>query len=131
MCGFPPGHEIVVSRESSEGYLHDKLPVVLRDAFEAAGRCINDLVEKPRGEVKRHPAQETMGFVTKLFPEEGYGFLRSHDGREIYFHSNSLVHEDFQWLKIGTGVRFVEAEGEEGPQVSTLQIVDKAGSTGN
>jgi len=38
------------------------------------------------------------------------------------------LNDDFDRLEIGTGVRFVEEPGEEGPQASTVQIVDKPGS---
>jgi cold shock CspA family protein len=63
--------------------------------------------------------------VSKLFPEEGYGFLSTPDGREIYFHRDSVLHEGFDYLKMGTEVTFVEAEGKEGPQASTVKPVGK------
>ena len=44
-----PGGEIVVNRD------HDEDPyVALRDAFEAAGRQVEDYVRRRRGEVKSH-----------------------------------------------------------------------------
>jgi cold shock CspA family protein len=125
----PPGNEIVVKRESSGGDLHDGLTKVIREAFDAAHRNLQDFLEKRRGEVKAHPQQEAMAFVSKVFREEGYGFILSVDGREFYFHKNSVLNDGFDRLRIGTGVRFVETAGEEGPQASTVQIVDKPGST--
>ncbi len=65
--------------------------------------------------------------VVRLFREEGYGFLRALDGREIYFHRNAVLNDDFDRLVVGAGVRFDEGLGEEGPQASTVQIVDKPG----
>jgi cold shock CspA family protein/ribosome-associated translation inhibitor RaiA len=124
----PPGHEVVVRRESSAGMLHDELSSVIREAFEAARRQLRKTVEKQRGEVKTHPAEEAVAFVVRLFREEGYGFLKAVDGRELYFHKNAVLHEDFDRLEIGTGVRFEEAMGEKGPQASTVQVVDKPGS---
>jgi ribosome-associated translation inhibitor RaiA len=35
---IPPGHELVVRRESTEGDMHDPLEVVLRDVFNTAVR---------------------------------------------------------------------------------------------
>jgi cold shock CspA family protein len=61
--------------------------------------------------------------VVKLFPEEGHGFLESEDGREVYFHRNSVLGRGFDRLDIGNEVRFVEERGEEGPQASTVAIV--------
>ncbi|MCF8143601.1 MAG: HPF/RaiA family ribosome-associated protein [Deltaproteobacteria bacterium] len=126
---IPPGHEIVVSKDSSEGDIHDRLQAVLKDAFEAAGRQLKTIVEKQRGETKQHAQQSTGAFVSKLFRDEGYGFLQDLDGREIYFHKNSVLSDGFERLEPGTGVRYVEEPGEKGPQASTVQIVDKPGAT--
>ncbi len=120
----PPGHELAVTRNPGEGHSSD-LPQIIRNAFEAARRQLKKLVPRQRGDVKTHPAQETVGFVTKLFREQGYGFLRRPDGWEVYFHEHSVLQEDFSRLEIGTGVRFVESKGESGPQASTVQIVDR------
>lgn len=123
----PPGHEVVARRESSEGDVHDALPAVIRETCEAARRQLRELMDRQRGEVKTHPEQQVIGFVTKLFPQEGYGILTSDDGREVYFHRNAVLHHDFDRLEIGTGVHFVEESGDEGPQASTVQLVEKKG----
>jgi ribosomal subunit interface protein len=124
----PPEHELVAVRESSQGDLHDQLATVLRSAFEAMRRQLKKLVEKQRLDVKTHPEQEMRGVVVRLFRDEGFGFIKSMEGREIYFHRNSLVENDFDRLEIGTGVRWDEEEGEEGPQATSVRIVDKPGS---
>jgi cold shock CspA family protein len=69
-----------------------------------------------------------VAYVTKLFRDKGYGFIETFEGRELYFHRNSVLHNDFNRLDVGTGVRFVAAEGDDGPQASTIQIVDKPGA---
>jgi cold shock CspA family protein len=101
--------------------------VVIRDAFDAASRQLKALKEKQRNRVKTHEAQETTAIVTKLFPEEGYGFIRTLDDLEVYFHRNSVLNNDFDRIEIGTGVHFFIEDGEEGPQASTVRIVDKPG----
>jgi cold shock CspA family protein len=121
------GKELVTTRESTEGDMHDLLPTVLRDTFRAAQRQLKAHSERRKAKRKLHPQQEVMAVVTRLFREEGYGFLSSLDGREIYFHRNSVLHDDFDRLHVGTGVRFSEEMGEEGPQASSVQIVDKPG----
>jgi cold shock CspA family protein len=66
--------------------------------------------------------------VEKLFPEEGYGFIRTiGDDQQIYFHRNSVLHDDFDRLGVGTEVRFAAEQGEEGPQASSVQMVGKPG----
>jgi len=122
----PPGHELVVTRNPGEGR-YSELPPIIRSAFEAAKRQLKKLVDRQRQHVKSHPEQDLVGFVSKLFPEEGYGFLTNTEGSEIYFHKNSVLQEDFDRLEIGTGVRFVEEIGHKGLQASTIQLVDKPG----
>ena len=113
--GVPPGHKLVVRREPSGGDLHEPLPKVMREAFEAMRRRIQSLVERQRAEVKTHPVDDVTAIVARLFRPAGYGFLHTLDGREIFFHRNSVVHDDFDRLEVGTGVWFVEQEGHKGP----------------
>ena len=122
----PPGHELVVKREPSKGNMHDPLEIVIKHAFAAAARQLRKLAQQQRGEVKNHPDQQVTAVVHKLFPEEGYGFLRTVDTQdEIYFHRHSVLHDEFDQLRIGTGVRYTAEEGEKGLQATSVQIVDK------
>jgi ribosomal subunit interface protein len=114
-----PGAELVVNRQAD-----DDLYVAIRDAFDAARRKLEDYARRQRGAMKAHEAP-THGRVIKLFPEEGYGFLETSDGHEIYFHHHSVLRAGFDRLAIGTGVRYVEEQGEHGPQASTVTIVGK------
>ena len=63
--------------------------------------------------------------VSKLFPAKGYGFMATSDGREVYFHRHSVLNEGFDQLAIGAEVTFVEEEGREGPQASTVKVVGR------
>ena len=121
----PPDHEIVVDREPREGGPKRELRSVLTDAFEAAERQVKELVERQRGDVKAHP--EPRAFVATKLEDEGYGFLRTLDGREIYFHEHAVLDQGFDRLEVGTQVRFEEEMGKEGPQATTVQIVDRPG----
>jgi cold shock CspA family protein/ribosome-associated translation inhibitor RaiA len=98
--------------------------VAIRDAFKAARRRLQDYARRQRGDVKtleRLPHAR----VSKLLPEEGYGFIETPDGVEIYFHRNSVLNEGFDRLEVGTEVSFVEEAGEKGPQASTVRPVGK------
>jgi len=79
-------------------------------------------VRRRRGFVKTHEAA-SHGRVRKLFPDEGYGILETSDGREIYFHRHSVLHDGFDRLEVGTEVTFVAEEGKKGPQASTVKAV--------
>ncbi len=122
----PPGHELVVRREPLDTEMHTALSTVVIDAFKAMRRQLQELRERQRGAVKTH--EEPRAFVVRLFHDAGYGFVRTPDGREIYFQRNAVVGGDWERLEIGTEVRFEEAEGERGPQATTVQIVAKPGS---
>ncbi|MBD3426418.1 MAG: HPF/RaiA family ribosome-associated protein [Candidatus Omnitrophica bacterium] len=120
-----PGHEIAVRREPSRGDLHKPLEFVVRDAFHAARGQLIELTDRQRREVKTHPHQQANALVSKVFTDQGYGFLETIDGREIYFHQNSVLNNGFERLKPGTAVRYVEEEGQKGPQASTVHIIEQ------
>jgi len=125
---IPPGKELVVNREPGEGDPSEQLKTAVNKAFDAMRRQVRKQKEKQLGEVKTPSQEAFLGHVVRLDPDQDFGFLRSLEGREVYFHRNSVVHDGFDRLEIGTGVRYVPQEGAQGPQASTVQIVDKPGA---
>lgn len=119
-----PGAELVASRSRDKNHAHEDVYVAIRDAFDAAKRQLQEYKRKIKGKVKTHetPAH---GQVTKLEPDQDYGRIQTSDGRDIYFHRNSLVRGDYGDLEVGSEVRFEEESGEEGPQASTVHIIGK------
>jgi ribosomal subunit interface protein len=63
-----PGAELVVARQADAD-----LYVAIRDAFDAARRRLEDYVPRQHRAVKAHE-EATRARVSKLFPEDGYGF---------------------------------------------------------
>jgi cold shock CspA family protein len=112
-----PGTELTITRQNAED-----LAVAVRDAFDAARRRLEDHVRELRHDVKAHEAAP-LARVARIFAKDGYGFLETHDGREIYFHRNSVVGNHFDHLTPGVEVRFVEQMGENGPQASTVTVI--------
>lgn len=121
-----PGQEIAVKREPSEHLDFRNLDIAIRDAFDEAKRQLEDMVRQQRGQVKAHESQPHAR-VARLFPDAGYGFLETPDGRSVYFHKNSVLDGGFKDLEVGAEVRFVEEEGEKGPQASTVHPVGRHG----
>lgn len=119
-----PDQEIVVSREPGAHHSHEDPYVTIRDAFNAATRQLQDYNAKRQLHVKRHEV-EAHGRIARLFPSEDYGIIETSDEREIYFHRNSVLSEEFDKLEEGSEVRFVEEMGEEGPQASTVKLEGK------
>ena len=115
-----PGNELVVKREA-----HEDIYVAIRDSFDAARRKLQEFSHRQRGEVKNHVALPH-AVVSKLFSQEGYGFIEGTDGREIYFHENSVLNGAFRRLAVGAEVRFSEEMGEKGPQASTVTVISRA-----
>jgi ribosomal subunit interface protein len=125
-----PGREIVVKREAPAHHAHEDILVALRDAFDAAERQLEDYARGLRGQVKVHEAQ-SRGRIARLFRSEGYGFIRSAMGEEVYMHRNAVVDGSFDALAEGQEVRYVvhEGEGEKGPQASTVIPLGKQNRT--
>jgi cold shock CspA family protein/ribosome-associated translation inhibitor RaiA len=121
-----PDEEIVVTREPSEHSDYRDMQVALRDAFDCARRQLEDYVRRRRGFVKTLEAPPHAR-VARLFAADGYGFIETPDGREFYFHRDSVLNGGFDRLQIGTEVTFAEEAGKKGPQASTVKPVGKHG----
>ena len=116
---LPDEREVAVDRTPHQDERFQDFDFALNDAFNRAGRRLQDQVREMRGKVKHH-AKAPAGVIRKLMRDEGYGFLESADGREIYFHRNSVAEPGFDSLKLGERVAFTEEEGKEGPQASRV-----------
>lgn len=122
-----PGEEIVVSRRPDLRHAHEDLGVALNDAFDETRRRLEEYARRRRRHVRRDEAPPR-GRVVRLVRQSegrggGYGFLRTEDGRDLYFQDRSVLGDRYDLLKIGTPVRYSEELGEEGPQASTVAIV--------
>lgn len=120
----PPGHEIVVRKDPADSDQHEPLESVVRNAFEATRRQLTELVDKQHEDVKKHPTTEAGAIVREVYPADRFGFLRTIDNREIYFHANSLQNKTIDDLKVGAAVRYVEETGDKGPKATTVHVVE-------
>ena len=119
-----PETKLMESHEPSKHGAHADVYVAIRDAFNAAGRKLQDYARRQSGAVKLHE-EPPRARVARLFREKRYGFLETADGREIYFHGNSVLQPGFGHLNAGAEVYFAEEEGEKGPQASTVRLIEK------
>jgi cold shock CspA family protein len=119
----PRHHDLAVKKKKQIHDMGTELPAMINEAFSAIETQLKRTVAKRRGDEKIHNGQPH-GMVEKLFKDEGYGFIRAlDDDRQFYFHCNSVLHDDFERLTVGTEVRFATEEGEDGPQASSVQVV--------
>jgi cold shock CspA family protein/ribosome-associated translation inhibitor RaiA len=121
---IPGAADIVISRDPGVTGAHEDVYVTIRDAFKAARRQLQDLARIRQGHVKQHEAAPH-GTIVKLRPEQNHGFIASADGREIYFHRNSVAGAKFDELRAGQDVRFSESAGEKGPQATFVEPIRK------
>lgn len=120
-----PGKAIVIARQAGE-----EPREAIREAFAAAERRIEDHIRRARRFVKSHEGRAEAR-VSRVFPERGYGFLVTADGREIYFHRNCVLRPGFDRLVPGSWVRYSESAGEEGPQATTVAAIRRARLSGS
>jgi cold shock CspA family protein len=118
-----PGEEIAIVQEPAQhDPFYENVNVAIRDAFNSAARKLEDYVRRQRQDVKHHETPPH-GRVAKLFLEDGYGFIETPDGGEVYFHANSVLGGKFDDLAVGTEIAFAEELGDKGPQASTVRIL--------
>lgn len=119
------GRDIQASRHpaGAHGAAEDPYAMV-RDAFDAVRRQLEDHEREHRGAVKTHvvPAH---GQVAQIYKDADYGLISTPEGRDIHFHRHSVVDDRFDELVPGSQVRFVEVPGEEGPWASTVHPLGK------
>jgi cold shock CspA family protein len=117
-----PGRELAVKRRRAVNLGLGDVSTLVHDAFDEILRQLEEFVQCRRRLVKAHQPTPRAR-VARLFPEDGYGFLETRDGREVFFHGNSVLGSGFGRLRIGTEVTFVEEPGDKGPQASTVRVV--------
>jgi len=120
---LPDGREVDVARTPHADQRHADLAFALNDAFKRTRRKLQDHVRRLQGAVKHHESQLT-GTVARIDATGSFGFIETSDGREFYFHRNSVL-GDFSRLAVGTRVSFAEEMGEKGAQASTVKLLGK------
>ena len=65
-------------------------------------------------------AQSLTGTVKTLIPDKGFGFIRTDDGTEYFFHRDQAT--AFGQLARGMAVSFIPTQGNKGPRAESVQI---------
>lgn len=94
----------------------------IRAAFDAVAIELRKYREKRAGTVVRiEPLPQLRGVVSKVFPQQGYGFILNDGGGEVYFHKNAVKGIPFNDMEDGQDVIFENEPGEKGPQATIVQ----------
>lgn len=121
-----PGHRLVVDEDNNDPSADRGVTRTLKDAFKVGEKRLNQAKEKQRGDVKTHELPHHGRVMRLLTDDTGvrYGFIQDREGRHIYFHEDALVDLDYEELEVGTEVRIAAAQGDQGPQASTVARLD-------
>jgi ribosomal subunit interface protein len=110
-----PGKELVVNRK-----LDQDVYIAVRDAFKAILHQLETYTKKRRGDIKHHE-DEHVGYVSKLFNGEGYGFIQGVDSNEYYFSLTNMSHPEFEALEVGDIVNFLPMTASDGLQAHKVR----------
>jgi len=61
------------------------------------------------------------GTIKKVIRDRGFGFIRSSEGEEIFFHRSSLQELNFDGLREGQNVEFEMVKGDKGPRATAVR----------
>ncbi len=119
--GIPGRKNIVVAHEPEHllrKYQSPDLYNAINEAFRIAERRLHDLKEtrKSNGRVQSEGGEERfLGQVAEIHPLQDYGYLLNKDGALLYFHRNSVLAGNFDYLVRGDEAFYVEEMGDTGP----------------
>jgi cold shock CspA family protein/ribosome-associated translation inhibitor RaiA len=91
----------------------------IRAAFLALTKEIDADAAQRRSPSRSYGPHFT-GTISQLFGDRGYGFIRTLEAQEIYFHRDALHHLTFTELREGQEVQFDVEQGDKGPQASRV-----------
>ena len=126
--GIPGRPDVVVSHEPDHllrKYKHPELKHAINEAFRIAERQLLDLKEQRDGRTKeaQHDLpNQSLGQVAEIDPAGDFGFLLTKEGGMLYFHRNSMLSGDFEDLKRGAEVYYVEDVGDTGPTAAKVRV---------
>ena len=121
---LPDGREVNVGHVNQGDERYADIHFAINDTFKRARRQLQDQRRRLQGKVKHHEPAPA-GTVARIDRSGEFGFIATADGREIYFHRNSVLDNAFARLEPGTHVTFAEEDGEKGPQASTVRLMGK------
>jgi ribosomal subunit interface protein len=113
-----PGRHTITARKENKTFEE-----AIRAAFVAMQTELRRYHDRRAATDIRNPVIPLRGVISKLFPEQGYGFILQAGGGEVYFHRNAVHGFQFEDLEDGAEVAFNVEEGDKGPQATTVNPV--------
>lgn len=126
--GLPGKKDIVVAHEPDRlqrKFQRPDLHNAINEAFRIASGQLAGLKEQrtDRKAAGRHEAaNEFRGQVAEVTPTDDFGFLITKEGGLLYFHRNAMLSGDFDRLRRGEEVSYVEEVGDTGPIATKVRV---------
>ena len=108
-----PGHTITAGKHNAT------FEKAIREAFEALGLELTRIREKRASHDVDGPMPPERGVVSRLFPEQGFGFITIEDGTQVYFHKHAVRDAVFEQMD-GMEVSLSIDSDEKGPQATVV-----------
>jgi ribosome-associated translation inhibitor RaiA/cold shock CspA family protein len=130
--GIAGRSDLVVSHEPEHllrKYQHPDLHKAINEAFRIAERQLIDVKEQRCDRVKKDGhhdfANQSLGQVAEVTPEQDFGFLITKEGGLLYFHRNAVLSGNFDQLTRGDEVHYNEDIGDTGPIATKVRVKAK------
>jgi len=126
--GLPGRKDIVIAHEPDrlqQRFQTPDLHNAINEAFRIAERRLSEFkhqLKHPTAERRHEAVREFRGQIAEINPDDDFGYLLTKEGGLLYFHRNSLLSGDFNSLKRGDEVSYVEAMGDTGPIASKVRV---------
>jgi ribosome-associated translation inhibitor RaiA/cold shock CspA family protein len=125
-----PGYaDIVVAHEPehlTKKFQNPTLMNAINESFDLAERQLKEHKDKLTGRERAHAAHDAghqfLAQIAEMHAEQDHGFLLTKEGGLLYFHRNSVLSGDFDALKRGQDVHYVEDIGDTGPIATKVRV---------
>ncbi len=76
------------------------------------------------------------GTIRRLVADRGFGFIKTEEEKDLFFHRNDLEGVEFNTLRVGQEVEFEKVQGSDGRaaavkvRLTETQVEDAGGDDG-
>jgi CspA family cold shock protein len=65
------------------------------------------------------------GSVKMFNKEKGYGFIRTEDGKDVFFHHSSILMDGYKTAETGDPVEFEVEDSDRGPRAKNIKKLSR------
>lgn len=65
-----------------------------------------------------------LGKVKRFNSEKGYGFIKTENGKDLFFHYSELQMDGYKTIEAGQSVEFEVVETEKGLRAVNIKVVE-------